>query len=328
MTISKPMILNLSNISLMEQNRVGGKAANLIKLIESNLNVPKGYVITTSAYESFLRENNLKHFINQSLLDLENADYTVLKEKVKKIQKNIVGGHIPEDIIKKIRLEHERLNLNKVAIRSSASAEDLPNASFAGQYESFLNIKSLEDVFHYIKCCYSSLWTTRAISYRIKNGISHFKMKIAVIIQKMVSAKCAGVLFTRNPVSMKSSELLIESNYGLGESIMSGSTSPDSFLLKKKTRKKNTNYEIIDKRIGNKEKVVIPNENEHKSGVEYITLSNNETCSASLNNKEIIKLAELGATIEKNFGAFGSIANDSSRICPPAGEIFCLVADF
>ena len=303
MTISEPLILDLSKISFTAQNQIGGKAANLTKLIENNLNVPKGYVLTTSAYQSFLKENRLEDFIDRSLSDLDDIELALLEEKSKNIQKIIKKGHLPKPLKKRIEIEHDRLNLKRVVVRSSAIAEDMPNASFAGQYESFLNIKSLEDVFHYIKCCYSSLWTSRAIAYRQKNKVSHFKMKIAVIVQKMILAKCAGVLFTRNPVSMKNSELLIESNYGLGESIMSGSTSPDSFLLKKQTRKKNTNYEIIDRRIGNKEKVVIPNENEDKSGVEYITLYNNETCRASLNDKEIIKLAELGSTIEKTFGS-------------------------
>ena len=297
MSSHKSFIVDLSQV---ENNtlEIGNKAANLSILIQNNFNVPEGFVIKTNAYHEFVSINNLDKSIQESLANLEYLNYKSLEKSSKEIQDSILKSKIPSGLINELQLKYKRYSSYNVAVRSSATAEDLPTASFAGQYDTYLNLKDLNHIIDHIKKCYASLWTNRAISYRYKNKTPHEKVKIAVIVQKMVSAKSAGVLFTLNPVTLNNEEMVIESNFGLGESIVSGRSNPDEFFIQKL---KKGSFRILNTRIGNKTLVVHPKSNDPKGGVEYVELSDELAQQPSLSESNITKLTNIGIQIEKKF---------------------------
>ncbi len=292
------LIVNLENVSKNNLTNIGSKAANLSRLVKSGFPVPKGFCITTEAYSLFLESNNLTELIQNSLAKIDYSNYDTIKNCEKEIHLAIGNSTIPQRILEKIKLEYDKLDSPNVAVRSSATAEDLLNASFAGQYDTYLNLKTLDQVFQNVKKCYGSVWTSRAISYRHENNIPHIDVKLATIVQEMVPAKCAGVLFTMNPVSMNKNELIIESNFGLGESIVSGQSSPDQFTILREQKNK---FKILDKQIGKKNIAVYPKTLESESGITYRELSEQENIQPSLKNKEIIILSQIGTQIEKLF---------------------------
>ena len=288
-------------IGLEENNNkieVGYKAKNLSKLIKNNFNVPDGFVIKVNAYDFFVNSNNLNKTIQESLAIIVYDNFKTIKKCSKTIQNSIENSHFPSELIEELELSYKRFSSYSVAVRSSATVEDLPTASFAGQYNTYLNLKNLTQIIDHIKKCYASLWTNRAISYRYKNKIPHEKVKIAVIVQKMVPAKSAGVLFTINPLTSNHNEIVIESNFGLGESIVSGKSSPDQFFILKLKR---GSLRIFNSRIGNKQLVAQPKSKETNGGIEYVELSEDLTQQPSLSESDIIKLAKIGLQIEKKF---------------------------
>jgi len=289
------LIINLSLVSKQEIDKVGAKAANLGELIQNKLPVPEGFIITTNVYSKFLENNNLIGIIQDYLSEIDFTDYKTVKECEKKIQDAFNACQISRDVIYQIKKEYEKLNAQEVVVRSSATAEDLPNASFAGQYDTFLNLKSLAQVLDNLKRCFASVWTSRAITYRYENNIPHEKVKIATIIQKMINPKSAGILFTMNPISSNKSELLIESNFGLGESVVSGMSNPDQFIIKRQ------GFTILNKRIGKKEVISRPKSLKSESGIEQVELPNKETQESSLSDRELVSLAKIGTQIEKIF---------------------------
>ncbi len=289
-------------VELTEVNRdskeVGSKAANLGELIQNKFSVPNGFVVKTRAYDIFLDSNNLLEHIQKTLESIDYNDYESIKSSAIIIRNSIEKNPLPRKLIDEIKINYEKFSSYGVAVRSSATAEDLLKASFAGQYDTYLNLKDLEQVLQHIKQCYASLWTNRAIIYRYKNKIPHNKVKIAVIIQKMVPSKSAGVLFTINPLTFNNNELLIESNFGLGESIVSGKSSPDQFFIQKLKR---GSVSILNRRIGRKKLAVYPKPLEINGGIDYVKLSDDLNQQSSLSDSEIIKLAKVGLQIERIF---------------------------
>jgi len=277
---------------------VGIKAENLSKLVKNNFNVPDGFVIKVNAYGFFVNSNNLHKTIQDSLALIVYDKFNTIEKCSKFIQNSIENSQLPSELISELELRYKRFSSYNVAVRSSATEEDLPTASFAGQYDSYLNLKNLTQIIDHIKKCYASLWSNRAISYRYKNKIPHENVKIAVIVQKMVPAKSAGVLFTINPLTSNHNEILIESNFGLGESIVSGKSSPDQFFILKLKR---GSLRIFNSRIGNKKLVAQPKSKETNGGIEYVELSEDLTQQPSLSESNIIKLSKIGLQIEKKF---------------------------
>jgi len=301
LVISEPLTIRLKNINGTLKKKIGGKASNLGDLIKFNFNIPKGFVLTTDAYSFFIEKNNLNEEIRSLMEKLKSSDLINIESIAKKIQERIEKGALPSNLKNAIREEYTTLSCENFVVRSSATAEDSKKASFAGQYESYLNLKSVSEIFQHIKQCYSSLWSSKAISYRINNKIPYNDIRIAVIIQKMISAKCAGVLFTVNPTNSNDSEMLIESNFGLGESVMAGICSPDQFIIKKKFNKNQHSFEIIDKKIGKKEYVILPDNLEQKTGIKKMQLSQEEMLRSSLSDQQILTLSKLGMEIENLF---------------------------
>lgn len=302
LVVEGPFTVSFTDISTDDVKKIGNKAANLSLLMAKAFSVPEGYVIKTSAYTLFLMRNKLDNIIQDSLNKIKDNDYNSIEVAAKSIKNAIEGSPLPIELTNEISAKYPHYDSYYVAVRSSATAEDLPSASFAGQYDTYLNLKGLKQIFHHIKQCYASLWTGRAISYRIKNMIPHNSVKIATIVQKMISPKSAGVLFTANPITSDISEILIESNFGLGESLVSGQINPDQYIIQKILKKGKKVFKIINKRIGKKKFATFSKETNGDSGIEQKILSEQKSTESSLSDKIIIKLARIGSEIENIFG--------------------------
>ena len=221
---------------------VGGKNASLGELIRADIPVPPGFSVTTEAYNEFLSGSEIKEKIEEVLSRIDLQDVASLEEASKTIRELMAGAPFPKKIEEEICSNYQALAQVfdapdlPVAVRSSATAEDLPGASFAGQQDTFLWVSGSEEVLRKIKLCMSSLFTPRAISYRMKMGFSQKKVLISVGVQKIVDAKAAGVMFTLDPTNGDSSKVVIEGNWGLGETVVSGLVNPDKFVVDKVTK--------------------------------------------------------------------------------------------
>jgi pyruvate,water dikinase len=222
---------------------VGGKNASLGELIRADIPVPPGFSITTEAYHDFLSESGIKEEIQKILSQINNLqDVASLEEASKTICELIRITPLSKELGKAITSNYQALAQAcdvtdiPVAVRSSATAEDLPGASFAGQQDTFLWVRGYGELLEKAKLCMASLFTSRAISYRIKMGFPHEKVLISVGVQKMVDAKAAGVMFTLNPTNGDPSKVVIEGNWGLGETVVSGTVNPDKFVVDKVTK--------------------------------------------------------------------------------------------
>jgi pyruvate,water dikinase len=277
---------------------VGGKGANLGEMTRAKLPIPPGFVVTAQAYNQFLDETGIRDRINE-ILDNTNVDKSSeLQAASKEIRKIIEETEMPRSIAKDIMADYRKLsnlsgvNEEFVAVRSSATAEDLPGASFAGQQETFLNIRG-EDVVDKVRKCWSSLFTPRAIFYREKQGFEHAQVSIAVVIQKMVNSEKAGVMFTIHPATGERDKLIIEAGWGLGEGVVSGTVTPDHYVVSKETD------EILDKEIMKKELMFTK---DPKTGKTIKAKLDEEKGNAQvLTEEEIIKVAELGKRVEAHY---------------------------
>nr|AIF00814.1 phosphoenolpyruvate synthase (pps, ppsA) [uncultured marine group II/III euryarchaeote KM3_139_C07] len=237
-------ILWLKDLKKSDIPIVGGKGANLGEVFD-HFPVPNGFCITVNCYKHFMNETMIGSKIHGLLdeLDVENTEQLELISK--EIRKLILKQKFPSDIKKEILKNYKKLKNKKVAVRSSATAEDLPTASFAGQQDTYLNTKGNKDLIEAIQKCWASLFTSRAIYYREKNNFKHRDVLIAVVIQEMIDAKYAGVMFTIDPVNKK--YILIEVVEGLGEALVSGQVTPNTYFMNKKTHyleKKSENFKL------------------------------------------------------------------------------------
>lgn len=233
MTAPLPYTVWFKDISKKDLPLVGGKGANLGEMYGAGIPVPNGFCVTAPAYYHFLQETGLQNKIKEIIKGLDVNDNDQLFSVSKKIKATIVAATMPEDIaasIKKFYLDFKEKN-PQVAVRSSATAEDLPDASFAGQQATYLNIQGAEDVVRTVQKCWASLFEARAIFYRAQKGFDHFKIGIAVPVQLMVQSEISGVMFTINPVNNDPFVIIVESVYGLGEMIVQGSATPDHFEI-------------------------------------------------------------------------------------------------
>ncbi|HPR41231.1 MAG TPA: PEP/pyruvate-binding domain-containing protein [Candidatus Methanofastidiosa archaeon] len=272
-------------------NKVGGKAANLIRLLEGGFPVPRGFVVTVDAYLDFIGSNGLDGKIADLLQDADLNDKNALKMCSDAIREMITAPAIGKGIVDEIEgLIRESADGTVWAIRSSAVAEDLPEASFAGQQDTFLNVDD-KSVLGAIKRCWASYWNERAMSYRHYAGISHTEGGVAVIVQRMVDSDVSGVMFTRDPVDKNGKRAIIESSWGLGESIVSGLVTPDRFVIDLESRS------IVEKKINRKERGIFLSD----SGNEAVTIDRGRQESSSLSEEQIMELLDFGRRIEDHF---------------------------
>jgi pyruvate,water dikinase len=279
---------------------VGGKNASLGELIRADIPVPPGFSVTTEAYDEFLIEGGIKEKIEKILSSIKLEDIASMEEASQTIRELIKQTPMPKKIQEAIRSNYQALSQVcevpdiPVAVRSSATAEDLPGASFAGQQDTFLWVRGCEEVLDNIKSCMSSLFTSRAISYRIKMGFPHEKVLISVGVQKIVDAKAAGVMFTLNPVNGDLSKVLIEGSWGLGEPVVSGQVNPDKFVVDKVTK------EIV-RTISQKwiECIFDP----QKGMVCHLDIPHERQESQCIEDQEIHELARYAKRIEEHYGS-------------------------
>jgi pyruvate,water dikinase len=216
--------------------RVGGKGESLTRMAIAGLPVPLGFHITTDAYRRFVEENHLSEGIQSAAAQAQVDDPATLDHASGQIQSLFAQGTIPGDIAEVIKRWYDALGADTpVAVRSSATAEDLPDASFAGQLETYLNMRGGDEVLDAVKRCWASLWTGRAIGYRQRQGIHPEEVSMAVVVQQLVAAEVAGVVFTANPVTGSQNELMINAAWGLGEAIVGGLVTPDTMVVNKQT---------------------------------------------------------------------------------------------
>ena len=287
----------------------GGKGANLGEMYNLKIPVPPGFVITAQAYDYFLEKAGLKKKMVELLREIHYENTEELDRVTEEVRNLIVNAEIPEEIKEEIADAYDDLGdsntmkktadelLGKfsgnifVAVRSSATAEDLEDASFAGQQETFLNVKGKENLFDSVKKCFASLFTARATYYRNKKGFRHEETKLAVVVQKMVDSDKSGVIFSTDP-SYEKDDVIIEAVYGLGEGIVSGEITPDSYIVSREMK-------ILKTKIADK-KIAITRGDE--GGKKKVKLSEEKSKSRVLMNNEIIKLTEYALELEEHYG--------------------------
>ncbi|SCG82495.1 pyruvate, water dikinase [Proteiniborus sp. DW1] len=279
---------------------VGGKGANLGELTVKGVNVPPGFCVTASAYTDFISKSGLQSDILNMLEGLDMEDSSELQLKSASIRGLIVKADMPkeieEEIVKAYTEFSEKVKLTDplVAIRSSATAEDLPEASFAGQQDTYLHISGIEEVLKHIKRCWASLWTARAIYYRAHQGFKHEEVALSVVVQKMVNSRISGVMFTANPITSDLNQIMINASWGLGEAVVSGIVTPDEFILDKKT------LAVVEKNIAEKNTMVIKNMDDvgtlEVKVEEY--LGYDKVNTQCLNDLEVANLGKNGMLIE------------------------------
>ncbi len=271
---------------------VGGKGVSLARLAAAGFPIPAGFHVTTGAYRRFCETNGLQPIIRAALKGVQLLLPQALESASAAIKKQFLAGVMPAEIASSIRDGYAALRQSAVAIRSSATAEDLPQASFAGQQETYLNISGAEAVLEAVRLCWASLWTARAIAYRLKNNLDQNNIALAVVVQEMVSAEAAGILFTANPVNGRRGEVVINAAWGLGEAVVGGLVTPDTLTVDKATGK------IIRKEIAEKRIISVP----VASGTQDKPLTGARSQAQVLREAEVVKLTSLARRIEGFYG--------------------------
>ncbi|KKS31645.1 phosphoenolpyruvate synthase [candidate division WWE3 bacterium RIFOXYB1_FULL_43_24] len=283
-------ILWFKEVGKKDISIVGGKGANLGEMVNAKIPVPDGFVVTAGAYFDFINSTSLKEKIMHELSGLNVDNSKKLQEASKRIKTAIMAADMPGDLAVKIKDYYHKLcgeNDRYVAVRSSATAEDLPDASFAGQQETYLNVKGWSDVVKKVQECWASLFEARAIFYRETNKYSHLKVGIAVPVQLMVQSDYSGIMFTVNPLTNSKEEVSIEAAFGLGQPVVSGEVTPDQYIVNKKSGKITSRY--LAKQTW------------------QLTLAGNTPISKKyqqvqkLTNKQIVELAHVGMKIEEHY---------------------------
>ncbi len=285
-------IRNLKEISKKDTKIAGGKGASLGEMTQAGIPVPSGFVILSEAFDKFLEETGLNVEIEAILDEVDIKEVHTVENASKKIQEMILFKEMPKYIKAEILKFYQKLNCKFVAVRSSATSEDSASAAWAGQLDSFLNTTE-ETLLKNIKKCWASLFTSRAIFYRFEKDLREQRISVAIVIQQMVESEVSGVAFSVHPVTQDYNQLIIEASYGLGEAIVSGQVTPDSYVIEKEPKK------IVDKNIFTQQKGLFRATN---GGNEWRYLSKEVVEKAVLNDKDILKLANLILTIENHYG--------------------------
>ena len=282
-------IKNLNDINRRDINIAGGKGASLGELIKSKINVPDGYVILTCAFDKFIKDTNVIVKIDSALDSINPKDINSVKRSSEIIESAITSKEIPEEVLNEILLSYERLNTKFVAVRSSATSEDNINAAWAGQLNTYLNTTK-KDLIINIKKCWASLFTPRALLYRIEKKLNNKKISVGVIIQKMINSEESGVAFSVHPLTKNKNHIVIEACFGLGEAIVSGEITPDRYVLDK------ANWNIIDININDKIKGLYRD----KNGINNWKKLKKRGRVQVLSKNEIIRLGKLIKKIEQH----------------------------
>lgn len=287
-------ILWLNQISKKSIGLVGGKGANLGEMVRIGLPVPPAFVITVDAFKDFLERTKLKKEIYPILKKTDVHDAKSLEKNTKKIRDMMIKAKMPEEIKEYVIKAYEKIGKEEfVAVRSSATAEDLPGASFAGQQLTVLNVKGKKELLDAVKRCWASLFTARATFYRVEKGFDHEKVLIALPVQKMIQSEVAGVGFTIHPSTGDKTKVLMEGSWGLGESVVSGEVTPDTFVLDKKTGN------IVEQRISKKVKMKIRKSKE--GGVVEVKIPKGKQLISCLSPDQLKEFNKIARKLEEHY---------------------------
>lgn len=273
----------------------GGKGANLGELTAAGFSIPPGFVLTTAAYDAFVGENKLQQKIIQLAAAATAVDPLSCEDASNGIYALFLGGKMPKAIQADLLSAYAELTRDgeiPVAVRSSATAEDLPSASFAGQQDSFLNIQDASGLLEAVEKCWASLWTARAIAYRLRQGIDPAVVSLAVVVQQLIPADAAGILFTANPLDGDRDQILINATWGLGEAIVGGHVNPDTVVVDKLT------HDILSRETVTKTMMTVRT----KTGTEERAVPQAQQDAQVLADETAVELAQIGAQIEAHYG--------------------------
>lgn len=290
-------VIGFSDVGRGDLLLAGGKGANLGEMVRSGIPIPPGFIVTTESYFHFLRESNLTERISSALAGLDPDNSDQLHEVSSQIKSWISEARMPEDISKKIASAYESQG-GLVAVRSSATAEDLGTASFAGQQQTFLNVQGTDQVIQAVQQCWASLFEPRAIFYRAQRNIDHLSTGIAIVVQRMVQSDTSGVMFTIDPVT-GAKRIMIEAVYGLGESIVSGNVTPDMYLVDR------LDFTILHKEIATQTTQLVRDTkqgNFEGANIE-VAVPEGKQNMYKISDEDIVKLAKIGRRIEKHYKA-------------------------
>ena len=294
------IVVRLEDVRKDDIPLVGGKCANLGELTAKGVHVPPGFAVTAEAFRRFLEETKIGEIIHKTLgISNGSRDPKQYEEASEEIRKILESAPMPEDIAGKVRTAYRELcektgdkNVT-VAVRSSATSEDLPDASFAGQQDTYLNVQGEDQLVHYVQKCWGSLYTPRAIFYREEKGFPHDKVLISVGVQKMVKSESSGVAFTLDPINGDPSKIVIESTWGLGEAIVAGIVRPDRFIVDKGT------MQLIHKEIVPKMIEHIPNDKAGLTMQADVPVERRNV--SSLTDEQVIEIAKVAVDIEDHY---------------------------
>lgn len=298
MALDRKVVAWFEEVGKKDLALVGGKGANLGELTQGGIPVPPGFIVTSQAYYSFLEESQLLVKIRALLKSLNHDDSSKLQEISEQIKELMMKAPLPSYLAQEVEEAYKKLGRGLVAVRSSATAEDMPDASFAGQMRTYLNVQGHHDVLHAIQGCWASLFEARAIFYRQEKGYDHFKVGIGVTVQRMVQSEASGVMFTVEPVSGNRQFIVVEAVLGLGEAIVSGEVTPDRYLIDKKEMK------ILERSFGAQEWKLVRNTDRYLGkGDNNVKVIIPEFLRSfqKLRDEDIIALAKVGQHIEEYY---------------------------
>jgi len=292
MCLIMDLLRDFRQLSKNDVDIAGGKGASLGEMTQARISVPPGFVILSTAFEKFLEETDLNVEIDSILDSVNHKEIHTVESASEKIQALILQAEMPKDIAIEIQKFFETLNTKYVAVRSSATAEDSASAAWAGQLDSFLNTTE-ESLLENVKKCWASLFTPRAIFYRFEKNLDKQKISVAVVVQKMVESEKSGIAFSVHPVTQDRNQLIIEAGFGLGEAIVSGQITPDSYVVEKQPRR------IIDKNVQIQSRGLY---RAKIGGNEWLDISIEQGEKQVLSDTEILELSEIILLIENHYG--------------------------
>ncbi|ACM18515.1 phenylphosphate synthase, beta subunit [Geotalea daltonii FRC-32] len=319
-----PMVCWLEECRKDSVPLVGGKCSSLGELINAGVRVPPGFALTTEGYRHFMADAGIDREVQARLKGIDSQDMDALENASAGIREMIEAQPFSTEIEDLVAEKYRKLAVRSclpavpVAVRSSATAEDLPGASFAGQQDTYLWVRGADEVLHNMRRCISSLYTGRAIAYRINQGYADEQVAISVGVQKMANSFTAGVMFTLHPGNGDRSVIVIDSNYGFGESVVSGEVTPDNFVVNKIT------LDILERTISQKDIYYTVDQKTQVSRAIEVPFERQKV--QSLMDDEITELARMGKLIEKHYGRPMDIEWAVDKDLPFGGNIFILQA--
>lgn len=291
----KQFIRDFTHIDSEDLVLVGGKGANLGEMSRAGMPIPPGFCVTVAGFDAFIQQTDQADTYFQALANLTTDDLDEIRRVSGAFREHLLAVPIPDEVAQEVIDTWRTLGEGYgYAVRSSATAEDLPSASFAGQQDTFLNVRGEQELLESVRKCWTSLFTDRAVLYRIQNEFDHRQVQLSVVVQRMVASEVSGTLFTADPVSGHRQMISIDASFGLGEALVAGLVTPDNYKIDKR------GWRLIDKQISEKKVAICPKPD---GGVTREELGEDKRNAQALNNDQIIQLAHFAEEIERHYGA-------------------------